>query len=220
MIGGLLPLALVVAISPTTITVVILILLSGRKSLASIVFAVGYTVGIVVGTTLLLVLGGAAGLSTGLDPGAVAWLELVVGILLLLYGLQRWTKRPKAGEAFPVPKWMTVMEDLTVFKAALVSLVLSALRPKNVLMFAGAAVTIASAHVSVADDIVSIAVFTVVSASTVVGLVIVALVRREKINPKLKELRDWLQANNVAMMSVVLLLVGVVEIGKSFGGFF
>ena len=220
-IGGLLPLALVVAISPTTITVVILILLSGRRPLVSAAFAVGYLLGIVIDTTVLLALGGAAGLSNGQpSAGAVAWLQLVVGILLLLYGLQRWTKRPRPGDDLPVPKWMTAMEDLTVVKSVLVSLVLSALRPKNVLMFAAATVAIAAGHLPVSLDVIAIAIFTLISASTVVVLIVLALVRREQINPTLTRLKSWLQLNNVAMMSVVLLLVGVVEIGKGIEGIF
>ncbi len=219
MVGGLLPLALVVAISPTTLTVVILILLSRRRPVVSVVFAVGYVLGIAVGATLLLALG-AAGMATSNNAGVVAWLQLVVGLLLLLYGLERWTKRPKPGEDLPAPKWMTAMEDLTVVKSALVSLVLSALRPKNVLMFAAAAVTIGSGHLPIPQDAIAIAIFTVISASTVVVLVVGAVIRQEQLNPTLTWLRAWLQANTVAMMSVLFLLVGVVEIGRGIGGIF
>jgi threonine/homoserine/homoserine lactone efflux protein len=220
-VGGLLPLALVVAISPTTITVVILILLSGRRRLVSVAFAIGYTLGIAIATTALLALGGVAGLSNGQpSEGAVAWLQLVVGVLLLLYGLQQWTKRPQAGDEIPVPKWMTAVEDLTVVKSLLVSLVLSALRPKNVLMFAAATVTIAAGYLPVYQDVIAIAIFTLISASTVFVLVLVALVRREQIYPTLTKLKAWLQLKNRAMMSVVLVLVGVVEIGKGLDGIF
>jgi len=86
-IGGLLPLAVVVAISPTTITVVILMLLSGRRALISVVFAVGYMVGIVIDTLLWLLLGKGAGLSSSSSSGTVAWLQLVVGVLLILFGV-------------------------------------------------------------------------------------------------------------------------------------
>ncbi len=63
-------------------------------------------------------------------------------------------------------------------------------------------------------------IFTLIAASTVFVLVLVALVRREQIYPTLTKLKAWLQLKNRAMMSVVLVLVGVVEIGKGLDGIF
>ena len=220
MIGGLLPLAVVVAISPTTITVVILMLLSGRRALISMVFAVGYMVGIVIDTLLWLLLGKGAGLSSSSSSGTVAWLQLVVGVLLILFAFDQWTKRPKAGETTRVPKWMAAMDDFTLIKSAAVSLVLSALRPKNVLLFGAAAVVIAAGQLGVVDSVVAIAVFTIISASTVLALVIAGIVRKEKMRPLLTRLRSWLETNTTVMMSAVLLLIGVVEIGKGIEGIF
>jgi uncharacterized membrane protein YiaA len=214
-------LGLVVAISPTTITVVILMLLSGRRTSVSVVFAAAYLFGIVLDTVLLLALGGAAGLATqSTSSGGVAWLQLVVGVLLVLLGLDEWSKRPKAGETTKLPRWMAAMEDFTVVKAAGVSLFLSALRPKNVLMFAAASVAIGTGHLGVVDATIAVALFAIIGASTVVALVIAAILRREKIKPWLTELRFWLETNTKAMMSIVLVLVGVVEVGKGFGGIF
>ncbi len=221
MAGALLPLALVVAISPTTITVLILILLSGRRGLVSVVFAAGYTLGILLDVLILLGLGGAAGLLGGNpNSGAVAWLQLVVGILLVLLGIDEWSKRPKAGESLKPPKWMAVMDDFTPVKSAAASLALASLRPKNVLMFAGASVAIAAGELGLVNSVISIGLFTLISASTVLALVIAALIRQEKITPWLTDLRTWLEANTKAMMSVVLVVVGVVEIGKGIGGIF
>ena len=210
-----------VAISPTAITVVILMLLSGRRTIISVVFAATYLLGVVLDTVVLLVLGGAAGLgSESTSSGAVAWLQLVVGVLLLLLGLDEWSKRPKAGETTKLPRWMAAMEDFTVAKAAGVSLFLSAFRPKNVLMFAAASVAIGTGHLGVADSIVAVALFAIISASTVVALVVAAILRQEKIKPWLTELRAWLEANTKAMMGIVLVLIGVVEVGKGIGGIF
>jgi hypothetical protein len=196
-------------------------LLSGRRTVISVVFAATYLFGIVLDTVLLLVLGGAAGLGGGTaSSGAVAWLQLVVGVLLVLLGLDEWSKRPKAGETTKLPRWMAAMENFTVAKAAGVSLFLSAFRPKNVLMFAAASVAIATGHLGVADSVVAVALFAVISASTVVALVIAAILRQAKIKPWLTEVRVWLETNTKAMMGIVLVRIGVVEVGKGIGGIF
>ena len=52
------------------------------------------------------------------------------------------------------------------------------------------------------------------------ALVVAAMIRQEKITPWLTDLRTWLEANTKAMMSIVLVLIGVVEIGKGIGGIF
>ncbi len=218
-IGALLPLALVVAISPTTITVLLVMLLSGSRTIVSVVFAVGYVVGIVVDTVALLLLSGLAGLaSTGSATGAAAWLLLVVGAVLTLLGIDQWTKRPKSLEAPEVPRWMAAMEKFTVPKSAVISFVLAALRPKNVLIFAAASLAIGTADLPFTEVVIAIALFTVLSSSTVVGLVVAAAFGQERVRPTLADWKVWLQNNSAAMMSVLLLVIGVVLFGKGLGG--
>ncbi len=219
-IGGLLPLAVVVAISATSITVVILMLLSGRRPVISVVFGAGYLFGIAADTVLFVLLGGAAGLSTSSGISATAWFQTVVGVLLILFAFDQWSKRPRSGEATVVPRWMAAMDEFTVVKSISVSLVLSALRPKNVLLFAAAAVVIGAGHLGFVNTVIAVAVFAVVSASTVLALIIASLVREEKMRPWLTDLGSWLEANARTMISAVLLLIGVVELGKGIGGIF
>lgn len=218
-IGALLPLGLVVAISPTTITVLIVLLLSGSRTTVSIVFAIGYITGIVVVTVALLLLSGLAGLaSAGSSSEAAAWLLLVVGAALVLLGVDQWSKRPKAMEAPEVPRWMAAMADFTIVKWAAVSFVLSALRPKNLLMCAAASVAIGSADLPLAETVIAVAVFTIISASTVVGVVVAAAVGQERVQPTLAGWRTWLQDNSAVMMGILMFVIGVVLFGKGLSG--
>ena len=84
-IGDLLPLAVGVAISPIPIIAVILMLLAPKAGGTSAGFLVGWVVGIVVATTLFLLLAGTLDLGSSGEPSAAAsWVKLVLGALLLL----------------------------------------------------------------------------------------------------------------------------------------
>ena len=54
--------------------------------------------------------------------------------------------------------------------------------------------------------------------STVAVPVIAYLAARERMAPVLAELKEWLEANNVAVMSVLLLVIGMSLLGKGIGG--
>jgi len=58
----------------------------------------------------------------------------------------------------------------------------------------------------------------VLAASTVAGPVIAYLVARDSMALPLKRMREWLAANNATVMAVLLLVIGVVLIGKGIGG--
>ena len=59
---------------------------------------------------------------------------------------------------------------------------------------------------------------TVIAASTVLLPVIGYAVARERISGGLAELRTWLEHNNAAVMAVLILVIGVVLLGKGIGG--
>ena len=145
-------------------------------------------------------------------------MKLVLGVLLLLLAYGQWRKRPAAGEAAALPKWMSAIEGFTAVKAAGLGFALSALNPKNLLMFVSAGLTIGTAKLSVGDDVVAVAVFTVLAACTVVVPVLGFLVAKERVKPWLDGLKVWLEANNATVMAMLLLLIGVVQIGKGLGG--
>ncbi len=61
-------------------------------------------------------------------------------------------------------------------------------------------------------------VFTLIAASTVAVPVIGYLTARSKMTGPLDSLRDWLTQNNATVMAVLLLVIGVVLLGKGIGG--
>ena len=218
-IGDLLPLGLSVAISPIPIVAVILMLLSGQAARTSTGFLAGWVAGIVVVTVVVLVLVGQAGnTSAGKPSTASSVLKLVFGVLALALAVRQWRERPKPGEAAELPKWMSTIDSFTFAKALGLGFALSAVNPKNLLMCLAAGTTIGAAHLSGGEDVVAVAVFTVIAASTVAIPVIGYLTARSKMAGPLESLRDWLTQNNATVMVVLLAVIGVVLLGKGISG--
>jgi len=219
-IGAILPLALGIAISPIPIIAAILMLLSPRARVTSVGFLLGWVVGIVVAVTAFTLL---ASVITPQDPDAAhptqGVIRIVLGALLLLLALRQWRGRPKPGEQAKLPKWMAAIDKTTLPVAIGLGFLLSAVNPKNLLMAAGAGVDIGSAGLDTGSIVLVIAVFTVVAASTVLVPVVAYLIAADRLRAPLDALRGWLENENAVIMSVLLLVIGVVLIGKGIGSF-
>lgn len=219
-LGDLLPLALGVAVSPVPIIAVILMLLAPRASAASVGFATGWVLGIVAvtGLTLLLADGSdVAGDDAGPSTGA-SWVKLLLGLALLAVGVKQWRGRPKPGQDVALPTWMAALDHVTPLKALGLGVALSAVNPKNLLMNVAAGVTIADGALDTGQQVVAVAVFTALAASTVMLPVVAYLVAKHRMRRPLEDLRGWLQANNATVMAVLILVIGVTQVGKGLGG--
>jgi threonine/homoserine/homoserine lactone efflux protein len=218
-IGDLLPLAVGVAVSPMPIVAVILMLLAPRAGGASAGFLAGWLLGIVVACTAFLLLAGSLSLGTSSEPSTTgAWVKIILGLLLLAVGLREWRARPRPGADPSVPKWMAAIDSFTAMKAAGLGFLLAAVNPKNLLLCASAGATIAAGSLSTGQDVGAVAVFTVIAASTVAVPVCGYAVARSRMAQPLAVLKEWLTANNAAVMSVLLLVIGASLVGKGIGG--
>jgi threonine/homoserine/homoserine lactone efflux protein len=96
---------------------------------------------------------------------------------------------------------------------------LSAINPKNLLMMVGGGIAIANAPASTGGKVVAAAVFVLLAVSTVVLPVVLFHVLGARGQTILESLNSWLQANNAVVMAVLVLVIGVVLIGKGIAGF-
>lgn len=219
-IGEILPLAVGITISPIPIIAAILMLLSPKAKGTSVGFLLGWIVGIVVAVVIFTLL---AAIIPEKDPDAAqpiaGWIKIVLGALLLLLALRQWRGRPKHGEAAELPAWMGAIDSMNAGKGAGLGFLLSAVNPKNLLMAAGAGVIIGGAGLSVGEQTVTIVVFTLIAAASVLVPVVAYLVASKAMAGPLESLRGWLVQNNAAVMTVLLLVIGVVMIGKGIASF-
>jgi threonine/homoserine/homoserine lactone efflux protein len=219
-IGDILPLAIGIAISPIPIIAAILMLLSPRAKGTSVGFLLGWVVGIVVAVVVFTLL---ASVLPEQDPDAAkpiaGTIKIILGVLLLLLAVRQWRSRPKPGEDPQLPKWMAAIDDMNAGRAFGLGFLLSAVNPKNLIMAAGAGVVIGTGGLTIAEDAVAVLVFTLIAASSVAVPVIAYLVASARMAGPLESLRTWLVHNNATVMAVLLLVIGVVVIGKGIGSF-
>ena len=219
-IGDLLPLAIGIAISPIPIIAVILMLLSRKATATSTGFLLGWVVGIVLVTVVVLVLVGQAGNTAGGEPSTLSSvLKLVLGAALILLAVRQWQGRPKAGETGAMPKWMDAIESFSFVRALLLGFGLSAINPKNLLLCLAAGTTIGAAHLPTGQVVVATVVFTLLACSSIAVPVVGYLAARDRMAAPLDRLRAWLTQNNAAVMAVLLLVIGTVLLGKGIAGF-
>jgi threonine/homoserine/homoserine lactone efflux protein len=216
----LLPLAVGVAVSPVPIIAVILMLLAPRASAASVGFATGWVLGIVAVTavTLLLTDGADVGEDDAGPSTAASWVKLLLGLALLAVGVKQWRGRPKPGQDVALPTWMAAIGRVTPVRALGLGVALAAVNPKNLLMNVSAGVTIADGALDNGQQVVAVAVFTALAASTVLLPVLAYMAAKDRMRRPLEDLRGWLQANNATVMAVLILVIGVTQIGKGLGG--
>ncbi|MET0674025.1 MAG: GAP family protein [Microbacterium pygmaeum] len=219
-IGAILPLAIGIAISPIPIIAAILMLLSPKAKGTSVGFLLGWIVGIVAAVTVFTLLASVLPDSDSDGPKPVhGTIQIVLGALLLLLALRQWRSRPKAGQTAALPKWMSAIDTMNAAKGLGLGFLLAAVNPKNLLMGAGAGTTIGGAGLDAGETVVVIAIFTVIAAASVAVPVLGYLIASKRMAGPLESLRTWLVHNNATVMAVLLLVIGVVLIGKGIASF-
>jgi threonine/homoserine/homoserine lactone efflux protein len=213
-IAEVLPLALGIAASPFPIIPVILLLFTARPLAAGGAFLAGWAAGIAAATAAFVLL---ASLVEAFDepPAWASWARIVLGAALLGLGAREWAGRHGREEP---PAWMRSLEDATPATAGRLGLLLSAANPKILLLSAAAGLAIGAAELTAAGTWGAAAAFTALAAVTVALPVLLYAVLRERILRPLSVARDWLQANNVAVMAVVILVIGAFLVSKGLSG--
>jgi hypothetical protein len=212
-VGKLLPVGLAAALSSVPIMVMIVILLSPRRKVA----AVPYAIGCVLGTVLVV------GLVTVLaqllpdprprqPPTALVIVELLLGAGLIVLGVRSWRRHGQASEAMELPPWATSLLDSVSAARAIGLGVIIELRPKSVLL---AGVVGLQLH-GVSGDPAALAVligYVVIATSTVTVPVLLTITSPARMEPKLMAASKTLAAEGPVISAVVLVMVGAVVIG-------
>ena len=217
-IGDLLPFAFGVALSPVPIIAVILMLGTPRAKSTGPAFAVGWILGLVIVSVVVVLL--ASG-SDNPDSGAsttVDIIELVFGVLFLVMAAMQWRQRPKPGVAPTLPRWMAAIDKISPLASAGLGALLSGANPKNLALTVAASATIAQAGLSGGQATISIAVFVIIGSITVAGPVLFYLVAPSKAAAPLNSIKQFMSDHNAVIMMIVLLVLGAKLLGQGIGG--
>lgn len=220
MITEILPYAVAVALSPMPIAALILMLLSKRAKINSVMFTAGWIAGLAILVLVVTFLVGESARTvkhdTGFDPKTI--IDLVLGLVLIGFALKEWKSRSKAGKTPQMPKWMRAVEKFSPIKALIIGFLLATLNLKNTPMgiTVGAAIS-DFAHTS-AQQTAGVIIYLVLASCTITIPVIGFLLLGKRLQKTLETLKVWLIGNNATIMFVLFLILGIVLISKAFGG--
>jgi threonine/homoserine/homoserine lactone efflux protein len=203
----LIPLALIIAISPLSIIPGILVLSTPRPRPTSIAFLAGWFLGIAVVTAAFV--GGADIYNNGLDskPAWAPYVRIVIGVLLIGFALYRWFGRTDA--AAHNPKWMTLMTSIGPGRAFVTGIVLTLANIKVFLMCAAAGVAIGTAALGRPGAAQAVLLFTALSASTVALPALAYLVAGARLDAPLGRVKEWMERNHTALVAGIILVIGL-----------
>ena len=161
---ALIPLALVIAVSPLTIIPAVLVLHAPRPRPTGLAFLGGWLLGLCALTAIFV---SASGLLSGLHkapPAWASWVRVALGSALILFGIYRWLTRHRESDT---PRWMRAFDTITPARAGGAAVVLTVARPEVSLMCIAAGLNIGTGGFDIGGKLVAAAVFIVISASTV-----------------------------------------------------
>lgn len=217
-ISEILPLAVAVMISPIPIIGIILVLFSPRARSSGPAFLLGWVAGLAVLSAIVYVIADSANASSDSTASdTTSTVKVVLGVVLILMARRQWAKRPAPGQPASMPKWMGAIDAVTPVKAAGLGVLLSAVNPKNLILTVGAAASVAQLGASTSDSVVALVVFVVIGSLGIVIPLLWFYFGGDKAKGTLDTWKASLEEHNAAVMTVLLLVIGVVLLAKGLG---
>jgi len=204
---GLIPLALVVAISPLSIIPAVLVLQAPRPRPSSLAFLAGWLFGLAALTALFVVGSGVLGGMHESPPTWASWLRVALGSALIVFGIYRWLTRHRHTES---PAWMRSFATISPTRAGITGLALVVVRVDVLIMCLVAGLAIGTSQLSAAGELICAAFFVAVSASTVAIPVLAYAGAGHRLDDTLARLKDWMEKNNAALLAAILVLIGLM----------
>ncbi len=216
-LGDMVPAALAVALSPFPIIAIVIVLSTPKARTNGPLFAVGWVLGLVaVSTVVVLLLG-----NVGNDSDAstiVSVLRIILGAALLVMAAQQWSKRPKEGEEPKQPSWMASVERATPRRTLVLGLALAGANPKNLALTLAASASISRAGLEPTGTVIALAVFVAIGSCTVLGAVVYYLLAGDRATAPLAKVKQFMLRHNNVIMMVILLALGVTILTEGIVG--
>ncbi|WP_158230640.1 GAP family protein [Mycobacterium sp. shizuoka-1] len=206
----LIPLALVVALSPVSVLpALLLVLYSTRPRAAGLAFASGWIVALAGLTVLFANVPKLLGESDDTTSTWQVWLRVGGGTVLVVTGGWLWLRR---GAAARSARWLDALGRLSPGRTAPMGLLLAAVNPKIIVACAAAGLAIATAALEPAGQGVAVGYFVALAGSTTALPVLAHVVAAKRFDSSLERLRSWIAHRQSEISAVALVVIGVVLI--------
>jgi Sap, sulfolipid-1-addressing protein len=217
-IGGSLPLAVGVALSPAAIIAVVLMLTTQRARTNGAAFALGWLLGLgAIGAIVLSIAGSADASKSGGPAAWVSWLKIVLGVLLLLVALRQFRGRPRGQEQAEMPRWLGAIERFKPPAALGTGALLAAVNPKNLLLAIGGAAAIAQTGISGGQQAIAYLVFAIIGTIGVAVPIGIYFALGKRSADLLGGVKDWMAQHNAVITAVLCMIIGLKLIGDAIG---
>jgi len=201
--------ALAFALSPVPLLELILVVMSKRRTVNTIVFVLALValtaVGVVIGLAGQETTSDEAGTSTG-----VGVVMLLLGLVLLAVAARNWRNRADTSE----PAVLARISEMGPVPVALLAGGATLLNPKNLVVLVAAGQAIAAAGPSGGSAAAVVAVFVLVATLPYTATAVYAVLGGAGAVARLEVCRSWLVGHNRLIMSVVAAVLGLVVLGK------
>lgn len=215
MLAELIPLAMVVALSPLTIIPAVLVLHSPSPRPTGLAFLVGWIVGLAVVTQLFVEVSSLLGGGLDKPPSWASYVRIVVGAALIAFGAYRWLTRRRAEHA---PKWMSSFANITPVRATITAMVLVVVNPKVLFMCAAAGLAIGTEGVGRAGATLGVVYYVAMAAFTVALPILAYAVSGDGLDQPLTRLKDWMEAQHATLVAAILVILGLLVLYKGIHG--
>ena len=204
---GLVPLGLVVALSPITIIPAVLVIQAPRPRPTSLAYLAGWLLGLAALTALCVAASGLLGGLHKSTPSWASWLRVVLGSALIVFGIYRWLTRHRHTES---PAWMRSFATITPARAAITAATMVVARPDVLLICVPAGLAIGASGLDAFGDWMAAGFFVAIAASTVAVPILAYAAAGHRLDDAMGRLKDWMEKNNAALMAAILIVIGVM----------
>jgi hypothetical protein len=215
MLTELIPLALVVALSPLSIIPAVLVLHTPRPKPTGLAYLVGWLFGLAVLTGIFIEVSNLLGGLGNKPPSWASWLRVVVGLALIVFGVYRWLTRKRSAHS---PKWMTSLTTITPTRAAVTGAVLVVANPKVLFICAAAGLAIGTAGVDGTGVWLPAACYVAAAGSTVAIPILAYAISGDRLDRPLARLKDWMERQHAVLVAGILAVIGLLVLYKGIHG--
>jgi threonine/homoserine/homoserine lactone efflux protein len=202
-----------IALSPFAVIPAVLLLFTRRPGATSGGFAAGWACGVALVTTAAVLLADLLTLPDA-PPRWATWARIVLGGLLIVYGLGKVLRASAAAEP---PGWMRSLDQSTPRSASRLGLLASGANPKVALLAVAGGFSLGGDLQGPAAEVTAVLGFTLLAASTALAPALGLLLLGDRILRPLGAAKDRLTARADVIVAVVLVVIGAALLWKGVG---
>lgn len=213
MVGTVLPLALVVGLSPLPILPVVMLLMTPRARGNGRAYLAAWLVALSLVVTVAVWLGGLADPEPATDEG-IGWIQALTGAAFLLMAAVKWARRPRSGQTKQPPGWMSALDSYSPRQSARLGALLASANPKNLAMALAAGAEIALLAEGTGETAAGVAAFVAIGSVGVATPVFAHAVLGQRAAPGLERAKAWLEGNSTVLAVGLLVVLGALLLLK------